>query len=77
MGAKVLVLELKGAEADLSNVFSVSYKIAGTTDGARTFAAQGFKYVFKPSRTGSFKVVAVITTLAGKNFEKTLTVSGR
>ena len=77
VGSKVLVLELTGAQDDLSNVFSVTYKIAGATEGFRTFAADGFKYVFKPNRTGSFKVVAVITTLAGNSFEKIITVGGR
>ena len=76
VGSKVLVVELAGPEAELSNIFSVTYKIRGVTEGYRTLSADGFKYVFKP-RSTSFKVVALVTTLAGKSFEKTLTLSGR
>lgn len=76
MGSKVLVVELAGPEAELSNIFSVTYKIAGVTEGYRTLGADGFKYVFKP-RSATLKVVALVTTLAGKSFEKTLTFSGR
>ncbi len=77
VGSKVLVVELAGPESELSNIFSVTYKIPGVTEGYRTLGADGFKYVFKPIRSGAIKVVAVVTTLAGKSFEKTLTLSGR
>ncbi len=76
VGAKVIVLELEGSQDDLGNIFSVTFKVPGVTEGQRTLAADGFKYVFKP-RSSSFSVVAVVTTLAGTSFEKTLTVSGR
>lgn len=76
-GSKVIVLELTGAEADLGNIFSVTFKVNGDSAGYRTLAADNFKYLYKPASAGNFEVVAVVTTLAGTTFEKTLTVSGR
>jgi|GEM_PF-6160702 len=76
-GSKVLVVTLEGEATELSNIFSVTYIIPGVTAGYRTLSADGFKYVFKPAGAGSVDVVAVVTTLSGARFEKTLTVSGR
>ncbi len=75
-GAKVVVLDLKASAEDLGNIFSVTFKVNGDSTGYRKLAADGFKLVYKPANAGSVDVVAVVTTLAGASFEKTLTVSG-